>query len=103
MNLEEGVRWVTKLIPWWEKKEEKEFPCKTCLLYPNCSKICDKIEKDNDKIRVFIKQHRCCPDCGSSEFYEGPSGGGSTNFKCAGCGHWFNIGYGGMFIERIRV
>ena len=34
-----------------------------------------------------------CPDCGSREWYQGPSGGMTTNYTCAGkdCGHRFNI------------
>ena len=31
-----------------------------------------------------------CPDCGSERWFEGPSGGMSTNIKCAGCGIWLN-------------
>lgn len=33
-----------------------------------------------------------CPNCGSNQWYEGPSGGMSTNIKCANpdCGLWFN-------------
>ena len=33
-----------------------------------------------------------CPYCEGSEFYEGPSGGLSTNILCANpsCRHWFN-------------
>jgi hypothetical protein len=30
-----------------------------------------------------------CSECGSTTFYEGPSGGLSTNFCCEN-GHWFN-------------
>ena len=34
-----------------------------------------------------------CTYCGGTEFYEGPSGGASTNILCANkeCRHWFNI------------
>ena len=34
-----------------------------------------------------------CPDCGNDKWLEGPSGGGSTNYKCANpdCGSKFNI------------
>ena len=34
-----------------------------------------------------------CPDCGSTGWYRGPSGGLSTNYKCAGegCGSRFNV------------
>jgi hypothetical protein len=45
-----------------------------------------------------------CPDCGSHEFLEGPSGGASTNIKCANelCGSKFNVTGGGFNIaERI--
>src|SRR5215475_12729377 len=31
-----------------------------------------------------------CPDCGDNEWFEGPSGGMSTNIKCAKCGLWLN-------------
>src|SRR5690349_13378294 len=33
-----------------------------------------------------------CTYCGGTEFYEGPSGGMSTNVLCANsnCRHWFN-------------
>ena len=31
-----------------------------------------------------------CPNCGSNQWYEGPSGGMSTNIKCGCCGLWFN-------------
>ena len=31
-----------------------------------------------------------CPNCGSNQWYEGPSDGMATNVKCAGCGLWFN-------------
>ena len=31
-----------------------------------------------------------CPDCGSNDFLEGPSGGLSINIKCAKCDHKFN-------------
>ncbi len=45
-----------------------------------------------------------CPDCGSKEFYEGPSGGICTNWKCAGCGSKFNIGgFCGQMITAERI
>ncbi len=31
-----------------------------------------------------------CLNCGSNQWYKGPSGGMSTNIKCVGCGLWFN-------------
>ena len=31
-----------------------------------------------------------CPDCGSGDFYEGPSGAGSKNVKCVKCSSKFN-------------
>ncbi len=43
-----------------------------------------------------------CPDCGTSKFLEGPSGGASVNIMCANkqCRSEFNI-CPGMFAERI--
>jgi hypothetical protein len=37
-----------------------------------------------------------CPYCGGNEWYEGPSGGMSTNIMCANpdCEHWFNYHQG---------
>lgn len=45
--------------------------------------------EDSDVVR--------CTYCGGTEFYEGPSGGMSTNILCAKvtCRHWFN--YQGPF------
>jgi DNA-directed RNA polymerase subunit RPC12/RpoP len=43
---------------------------------------------------------RTCPDCGSKKFYQGPSGGASTNYKCVGCGSKFNVAP--FFAERIK-
>lgn len=41
-----------------------------------------------------------CPDCGSEEFLQGPSGGLSVNIQCDKCKHWFNhMGFG---LERIH-
>ena len=31
-----------------------------------------------------------CLNCGSNQFYEGPSGGMAVNVKCGGCGLWWN-------------
>jgi len=53
---------------------------------------------DADHVTQAFK-HGKCPDCGSTEFYEGPSGGLCTNIQCAGCQHWFN--HCGFFVERI--
>lgn len=39
-----------------------------------------------------------CTYCGGDKFYEGPSGGTSTNILCANedCRHWFNSCPGGL-------
>lgn len=36
------------------------------------------------------EQLQDCPDCGCDQFYEGPHGGCSVNYKCAICGSEFN-------------
>lgn len=57
-----------------------------------------------DPVRAAIEQGKC-PDCGSLDFYEGPSGGLCVNYQCAGCGSRFNIGcaFDGtlLLVERI--
>ncbi len=42
------------------------------------------------KVMDLFLKHKVCPDCGSSNFLEGPTGGGAQNVKCSGCGHWYN-------------
>lgn len=49
--------------------------------------------KDTDEGKLWaIIAGGVCPDCGKAEgFYEGPSGGMSTNIKCAACEAGFNV------------
>lgn len=77
--------------------------CKGCLVKSSCdlSKPCEKLELDEDKLRDIFTQYRCCPDCGSKKFYEGPSGGMAQNMQCCGCSHWFNMGLP-LFVQRIH-
>lgn len=44
----------------------------------------------------------CCPDCYNHEFYAGPTGGYSQNFRCSLCGMGFNLS-GGFGDERIGL
>ena len=60
------------------------------LLQQGCTQLCDQMEMDDDKLRKHIEDHGTCPDCGSGQFWEGPSGGLSVNITCCGCGHKFN-------------
>lgn len=85
-------------------KEKYSFPCENCLVLPCCSKAvqCEKLEWDNEKVKDLFLKYKRCPDCGSTELHEGPSAGSCINVKCAGCGHWFNMGLP-MFIERIHI
>lgn len=80
------------------------FPCSSseCLVRAACTKACDKIEMDDDKLKELFLKYNACPDCGSETFMEGPSGGMATNVKCNGCGHWFNLGLP-LFIQRIHI
>jgi hypothetical protein len=49
---------------------------------------------------VALMKQNICPVCDAHEgFYEGPSGGFSTNIKCAACGAEFN--YSPLGAERI--
>jgi hypothetical protein len=85
-------------------KAEYIFPCvdDNCLVRVACTKPCEKIEMDEDKLMTLFLEHNCCPDCGSENFTEGPSGGMSTNVRCEGCKHWFNMSLP-ISIERIHV
>ena len=80
------------------------FPCTddNCLVRVACTQPCDKIEMDDDKLMDLFLEHNGCPDCGSGQFHEGPSGGMSTNVNCADCGHGFNLAIP-MFVQRIHI
>lgn len=45
-----------------------------------------------------------CPYCGGTKFFEGPSGGMSTNILCANteCRHWFNYHQGIMPMDDLH-
>lgn len=80
-----------------------KFPCLECFMTlkaGGCNEICDLVETDNDKIKKFMEKTKQCIDCGSTRFYDGPSGGMSQNIKCVRCGHEFNFALP-LFIERI--
>jgi DNA-directed RNA polymerase subunit RPC12/RpoP len=60
-------------------------------------------DADKEMVRAAILKGKC-PDCGSKDFIEGPSGGICTNYTCAECGSRFNIGaaFGSVMIaDRI--
>ncbi|KKN77859.1 hypothetical protein LCGC14_0355960 [marine sediment metagenome] len=46
---------------------------------------------DEQRVAESLINEQKCPDCESKKFYEGPSGGASTNFQCADCKSEFNI------------
>lgn len=57
------------------------------------------------ELTAWFRNNECCPDCGGSEFLDGPRGGLSRNMSCAGCGSEYNIArYEGRIItvDRIR-
>jgi rRNA maturation protein Nop10 len=85
-------------------KRKELFPCKNCLVSPTCnfSKPCDKLEMDNNKLKELFLKYKCCPDCGSKTYHEGPAGGASINIQCDGCGHNFNMALP-LFVERINI
>jgi len=60
-------------------------------------------ESDAGKLGAMIMKRRC-PDCGGRKFYEGPSGGMSTNVFCGTCGQGYNFTniFGEGHAERIR-
>lgn len=84
---------VGEMFNFFKKKEFPMFPCVECLVFACCSdkSTCDKIIKDEQKLVAFFRKYKCCPDCGSEEFLEGPRGGMCTNMMCAVCNHKFNM------------
>lgn len=62
-------------------------------------------EREEGKLGKKILQN-ICPDCGSKKgFYEGPSGGMSTNIFCSACGQGYNFTniFGEGHAERIYI
>jgi hypothetical protein len=90
----------SKMFKYFKKLKRKlfppkppKYPCQECIMTimnQGCTQLCDKMEMDDNKLRKHMEIHRKCPDCGSSQFFEGPSGGMSMNISCCGCGHKFN-------------
>lgn len=80
------------------------FPCSSdeCLVRVSCRQLCSNVIMDRTLLKDAFIKNNCCPDCGSTKFMEGPTGGMCTNVKCTGCGHWFNFALPVM-IERIHV
>jgi hypothetical protein len=87
----------------FKKFKKEKYPCKECIVGQVCSELCDKVENNAKKIFKIISKNNCCPDCGGTKLYEGPSGGCSQNIYCQNCRHGFNIM--GLFekIERIGI
>lgn len=73
----------------------------------------DEDEEPNERGQMLISKTEAgklfitiakgiCPDCGTArKFYEGPSGGMSTNIQCE-AGHWFNVTPVIGIAERIK-
>jgi len=46
---------------------------------------------DEDELRLWFSEHKCCPDCGSESFLGGPRSGLVQNVLCFGCHSEFNV------------
>lgn len=57
-------------------------------------------ETDITKVRSALEKG-CCPDCGSTNFLKGPSGGLNDKIECLQCGADFNCGPLNAVTERI--
>lgn len=73
------------------KEDEDKYPCKECLVFVICSKLCDKIEMNDYVILERIKKEKCCPDCGGNVFLENFCRGGMQEMTCTICKHKFHI------------
>lgn len=72
--------WLTKLFMGNDPNEE--------ILEPG-----EEYVRDTPEGRLYASlAENVCPKCGSAGgFYEGPSGGMSTNIECADCGQRYNV------------
>ena len=64
----------------------------------------DVIRWTREKMGIGPK-YLTCPDCGCSEWLQGPSGGAAINMKCNACESVFNVGMlpgGPRILEKIR-
>ena len=67
----------------------------------------NKLKPTSMKSSIDWFRENKCPICHHEGFYEGPSGGMSTNIQCANesCAKWFNLTvfpWGGIILEAIR-
>jgi hypothetical protein len=92
-----------KFLKFLKPKDKNLFPCKECIVRPACKQACEKIEMDDEKLSEMVYKNKCCPDCGSDDFQEGPSGGMSINMRCDSCHHWFNVCDVVRQFDRIHV
>lgn len=73
------------------------YPCDGCVVFPCCTKFCDKIsQKRTDAIRKSLDIN-ICPDCGGTKWsFLLDSHDYSSILICEGCNHRFNS-YGGRY------
>ena len=71
-----------------KKQQEKEAISERAKMLQEILTL-ETLTEDESKICKTI-DYNLCPDCGEWEFYEGPSGGMSTNYLCGHCGSEFN-------------
>ena len=48
-------------------------PCRECIVFVNCSKLCDKVVLGSSEITPLVLEHKRCIDCGGSKCLEYPS------------------------------
>lgn len=70
---------------------EEEFMAFLKMMYPE--QFQKELEYEREKELARSKENEGnikCPNCGGTEWYEGPSGGLSVNIECTKCGDRFN-------------
>lgn len=64
------------------------FQCVGCIVFPNCSSLCGKLEINQNKLDYLIKEKKVCPDCGGVprpiKFMRSAS-----TYRCKHCRHLF--------------
>lgn len=94
------LKLLKRLARWWSGADETlvgTFPADATVKFRMSGtgkevSVGVNVEDTEDGKRWAIIAAGACPHCKrKTRFYEGPSGGLSTNIQCEKCGWWFNV------------
>ena len=73
-------------------KEVPIYTCNECILFRNCTELCDKLRHGKQLVE-FINKFYCCPDCGG-DILQSEDGRKHWDFRyqqCKECKHFFCV------------